>query len=79
VGLWLLSTTTLIGTAWKTRRTRVKTWRGNPLALVFLGLGRKELEEVKQHGLTEDGLVKKAEALKVQLRFTDRQAELVHA
>jgi hypothetical protein len=79
VGLWLLSTTTLIGTAWKTRRTRVKIWRGNPLALVFLGLGRKELEEVKQHGLTEDGLVKKAEALKVQLRFTDRQAELVHA
>ena len=79
VGLWLLSAITLMGTAWKTRRTRVKTWRGNPLALVFLSLGRKELEEVKQHGLTEDGLVKKAEALKVQLRFTDRQAELVHA
>jgi hypothetical protein len=77
VGLWLLSATVLIGTAWKTRCAKVKAWRGNPLALVFLGLGSKELEGVKQHELTEDGLVKKAEALKVRLHFTDKQAKLV--
>lgn len=77
VGLWLLSATVLIGTAWKTRCARVKAWRGNPLALLFLGLGSKELGEVKQHESTKGGLVKKAKALKVRLHFTDRQAKFV--
>ena len=34
--LWLLSLTILIGTALKTRRAGVRTWRTNPLPMVFL-------------------------------------------
>lgn len=75
--LWLLSLVMLIGTTWKSRRSGVRIWRGNPLALVFLGLSSKELETVKEYGLTEKGLLKKAEALHVQLHFTDNQAQLV--
>ena len=67
----------LIGTAWKTRRSGVKTWRGSPLALVFLGVGSQKLETVKEYGWTEEGLVKKADALRVQLRVEDTQAHLV--
>ncbi|OCK75944.1 hypothetical protein K432DRAFT_158069 [Lepidopterella palustris CBS 459.81] len=77
IGLWLLALIVFIGTCVKTRRSRVKTWRGDPLALVFLGLGNEELERVKEHGLTEEGLSKKAEVLQVQLQFNDKQARLI--
>jgi hypothetical protein len=74
---WLVCLIMLIGTVWKTHRSGVRVWRGDPLALVFLGLGSKELETVKDYGLSDDGLQQKAKALKVQLHFTDKQAQLV--
>jgi hypothetical protein len=77
VAVWLLGVILFLGVIWKTRQTRVRTWRENPLAVIFLGIGDKELEEVKGYGLSEDGLKKKAEQLHVRLHFTDTQAKLV--
>jgi hypothetical protein len=75
--IWLLSATMLLGTAWKTRKTGVRTWRTNPLALVFLELGRDEMKQgQKEHPMTEKGLAKRAEDLKVQLRVTGDEAVL---
>jgi hypothetical protein len=76
VAVWLLGVILFLGVIWKTRQTRVRTWRENPLAVIFLGIGDKELEEVKGYGLSEDGLKKKAEQLHVRLHFTDTQAKL---
>jgi len=69
--IWLCSVAMLIGTAYKTRKARVHTWRTSPLAMVFLQLGRDEKNSFNQHGLTENGLAKRAEQLKVQLVVND--------
>jgi len=75
--IWLLSVTMLLGTAWKTRKAGVRTWRTNPLALVFLELGQDEMNQgKKENPLTEKGLGKRAEELKVQLRITPDDAVL---
>ncbi|OCL14709.1 hypothetical protein AOQ84DRAFT_371044 [Glonium stellatum] len=73
-GLWFLSFITLLGTIWKTRRMGLKVWCGNPLALVFLGLSREELEKVNRDELIEGGPARRA--FKVQLRLTNGQAKL---
>lgn len=75
--IWLLSVTMLLGTAWKTRKAGVRTWRTNPLALVFLELGRDEMNQgKKENPLTEKGLARRADELKVQLRLTRDDARL---
>jgi hypothetical protein len=76
VVLWLMSLIVLIGTVLKTRRSGVRTWRGDPLALVFLNLGNQELQDMSGYGLTDEGLLKKAQSLQVQLHLTDNKAEL---
>lgn len=75
--IWLLSVTMLLGTAWKTRKAGVRTWRTNPLALVFLELGQDEMNQgKKENPLTEKGLARRADELKVQLRLTKDDAML---
>lgn len=75
--IWLLSVTMLLGTAWKTRKAGVRTWRTNPLALVFLELGKDEMTQgKKENPLTEKGLARRADELKVQLRLTNDEAVL---
>jgi hypothetical protein len=75
--VWFLSATMLLGTAWKTRKAGVRTWRTNPLALVFLELGSDEMKQgQKENPMTEKGLAKRAEELKVQLRVTKDEAVL---
>jgi hypothetical protein len=70
--IWLCSVTMLIGTAVKTNKAKVHLWRTNPLTMVFLTLGREERHEVGQlGGLTEDGLIKRAENIKVRLMVED--------
>ncbi|KAJ9629514.1 hypothetical protein H2203_001888 [Taxawa tesnikishii (nom. ined.)] len=78
VVIWLLSITTLLGTAWKSRRAGVRTWRTNPLAMVFLGLDREEHAKVKHYGMTEKALSKKAKKLQVKLHVTEEGARLVN-
>jgi hypothetical protein len=36
--------------------------------MVFMQLGRDEKHAFSEHGLTEDGLIKRAELMKVQLK-----------
>jgi hypothetical protein len=69
--IWLCSVVMLIGTAYKTRKARVYNWRTNPLAMVFMQLGGDEKHAFHEHGLTEDGLIRRAEQLKVQLKVED--------
>jgi hypothetical protein len=69
--IWVLSVAMLVGTAWKTRKAGVRTWRTNPLALVFLQLGQDEKNKTENNqSMTEVGLAKKADEMKVQLRIT---------
>ncbi|KAF2092691.1 hypothetical protein NA57DRAFT_49700 [Rhizodiscina lignyota] len=75
--VWVMSCIMFIGTAWKTRRAGVKAWRTSPLALVFLGLDQDAAEKVRQHGLSGEGLVKKAEDLQVQMHIGEHEARLV--
>lgn len=75
--LWLLSLTILIGTALKTRRAGVRTWRTNPLPMVFLEMSDEQKREVDHHDMTEQGLARKAKTLKVQLKLDNNQAKLV--
>lgn len=79
VFIWILSVTTLLGTAWKSRRARVRTWRNNPQAMVFLQLGADEHKQVKDMGMGmgDVGLSKKAEQLTVKLDVTNEGATLV--
>jgi hypothetical protein len=65
--IWCCSIAMLIGTVVKTRRAKVHLWRTNPLAMVFLQLGHDERAAITEHALTEEGLVKRAENMKVQL------------
>jgi len=75
--LWSMSTTFIFGVMLRTRRAGVQTWRTNPLAVVFLDVGDQEREHVRAHELTEDGLYKRAEHLRVKLKVEDREAVLV--
>jgi len=75
--LWLLSLTILIGTALKTRRAGVRTWRTNPLPMVFLEVSDEQRRQVGEHDMTEQGLAQKAKALKVRLQLDNNQARLV--
>jgi hypothetical protein len=77
--IWVLSVTTLLGTAWKSRRARVRTWRNNPQAMVFLQLGADEHGQVNDRGMGmgDAGLSKKAELLTVKLDVTSEGARLV--
>ena len=64
----------VIGTAVKSKRAKVHLWRTSPLAMVFLTLGRDERQEVSQHGgLSEQGLIQRAENIKVKLTVSDGQ------
>jgi hypothetical protein len=76
VFVWMLSLVTFIGTAWKSRRAGVKTWRTNPLAMVFLRIPREEHEKVKDLGMSESALAEKAEKLTVRLHVTEDEARL---
>jgi hypothetical protein len=76
VALWLLSVIILLGTIWKTHRAGVRTWRDNPLALIFLRFTDNKLKEAGKYRLSEDDLQKKADHMWVQLQFTDREAAL---
>ena len=72
--IWLCSVAMVIGTAVKSKRAKVHLWRTNPLAMVFLTLGRDERQEVSQHGgLSEQGLIQRAENIKVKLTVSDGQ------
>lgn len=72
--IWCCSIAMVIGTAVKTKKAKVHLWRTNPLAMVFLTLGRDERQEVSQHGgLTEAGLIQRAENIKVKLSVQDGQ------
>jgi hypothetical protein len=72
--IWLCSVAMVIGTAVKSKRAKVHLWRTNPLAMVFLTLGRDERAEVSQHGgLSEQGLIQRAENIKVKLSVQDGQ------
>jgi hypothetical protein len=72
--IWICSIAMLIGTAIKTKKSKVHLWRTNPLAMVFLTLGRDERNEVSQHGgLSEAGLIQRAENIKVKLTVQDGQ------
>jgi hypothetical protein len=72
--IWMCSIAMLIGTAVKSKKAKVHLWRTNPLAMVFLTLGREERHEVSQHGgLSEDGLIKRAENIRVRLTVQDGQ------
>lgn len=75
--LWLLSLTILIGTVLKTSRAGVRTWRTNPLPMVFLEMSDEQKREVDHHDMTEQGLARKAKTLKVQLKLDNNQAKLV--
>jgi hypothetical protein len=75
--LWLLSLTILIGTALKTRRAGVRTWRTNPLPMVFLEMSDEQRRQVKDHDMTEQGLAQKAKALKVKLLLGNNQVRMV--
>jgi hypothetical protein len=75
--LWLLSLTILIGTAIKTRRAGVRTWRTNPLPMVFLEMSDEQRRQVEDHDMTEQGLAQKAKALKVKLHLDNNQVRLV--
>lgn len=75
--LWLLSLTILIGTALKTRRAGVRTWRTNPLPMVFLEMSDEQRRQVKNHDMTEQGLAQKAKALKVKLLLDNNQVRMV--
>ena len=75
--LWLLSLTILIGTAVKTRRAGVRTWRTNPLPMVFLEMSDEQRRQVEDHDMTEQGLAQKAKALKVKLHLDNNQVRLV--
>jgi hypothetical protein len=75
--IWILSVATLLGTAWKSRRARVSTWRTNPLAMVFLRLGVDEHDQVKHMGTSDAALSKKAEQLMVKLDVSREGAKLV--
>lgn len=70
--IWFCSIVMVIGTAVKSKRAKVHLWRTNPLAMVFLTLGRDERQEVSQHGgLSEEGLIKRAENIRVKLTTSD--------
>jgi hypothetical protein len=75
--LWLLSLTILVGTALKTRRAGVRTWRTNPLPMVFLEMSDEQRREVMEHDMTEQGLAQKAKALKVKLLLDNNQVRMV--
>lgn len=75
--IWFLSALMFSGTVWKTRRAGIRTWRTNTLATVFLGLGHEDKEKVKDHGLTENGLLKQAKDLRLRLHVTDHEAKMV--
>jgi hypothetical protein len=70
--IWFCSVAMVIGTAVKSKRAKVHLWRTNPLAMVFLTLGRDERQEVSQHGgLSEQGLIQRAENIRVRLTTSD--------
>jgi hypothetical protein len=72
--IWVCSVAMVIGTAVKSKKAKVHLWRTNPLAMVFLTLGRDERQEVSQHGgLSEQGLIQRAENIKVKLSVQDGQ------
>jgi hypothetical protein len=75
--IWLLGLILFFGVIRKTRRSGVKIWKHNALAVLFLGVGDKELDKVQSYGMTEEGLKKKAEHLQVRLHLTERQAQLL--
>ncbi|RDI82398.1 hypothetical protein Vi05172_g7748 [Venturia inaequalis] len=69
--IWLCSVVMLIGTAYKTKKAHLYNWRTSPLAMAFMQLGREEKQAFTGHGLTEDGLIRRAELMKVQLKVQD--------
>lgn len=73
VVIWLCSVAMLIGTAYKTKKARLYNWRTSPLAMAFMQLGKEEKHTFTEHGLTEDGLIRRAELMKVQLKVEDGQ------
>ncbi|KAF2137261.1 uncharacterized protein K452DRAFT_236197 [Aplosporella prunicola CBS 121167] len=76
VFIWLLSAITWIGTAWKTRKTKVETWRNNPIPLAFLYRENAEKESV-EYGISDEAYVKRAENMQVRLQVEGNKASLV--
>lgn len=68
--IWVLAVVMFLGTVIKTHRAGLWAWGPNPLALIFLGFDQEAQESMQDsgHGLSEKGLEKRADALKVRLR-----------
>ena len=76
--LWTMATTFILGVIWRTKRSGVRTWRTNPLAVIFLGLGENEKQSVLEHNMTANGLAKRAAQLNVRLHMDEKEATLRH-
>jgi len=68
--IWVLAVVMFLGTVIKTHRAGLWAWGPSPLALIFLGFDQEAQESMQDsgHGLSEKGLEKRADALKVRLR-----------
>lgn len=73
--IWVLGLVLLVGTAIKTRKAGLWAWGLNPLAVIFLGFDAKARQQMNDdHGMSEKGLQRKADDLKVRLRVNHREA-----
>ncbi|KAF2100126.1 hypothetical protein NA57DRAFT_56054 [Rhizodiscina lignyota] len=73
--IWLLGLVFLVGTVIETKRAGLFAWGLNPLPVIFLGFDAKARENINaEHGMSEKGLTKKAEELKVRLRINHNEA-----
>lgn len=75
--LWAMAIVILVVTIYKTGQAGIRTWRDNPLPMLFLDIDERERREVREHGLTEGGIAKKAKALKLTLAMDEHHAQLV--
>ncbi|PYH95611.1 hypothetical protein BO71DRAFT_408397 [Aspergillus ellipticus CBS 707.79] len=75
VVVWALGVLTLVGTAWKTRRSRVPTWQNSPMPLLYMYRGRDEDVRNGEGGKLSEGFISGSEDVRVMLckennRFT---------